>query len=227
MPPMPTLDRRTLLAGSAAAALTPAAARALDAAHYGIRPGPDEQTAKLQRAIDEAARARTPLMLPPGVYRSGALRLPAGAQLVGVRGATRLVLTRGPSLIAGEGGDSITLSGLTLDGARVALPKNRGLVHLTRVKSLRIADCTMSDANGSGIALEDCDGIVEGNTISTTADTALFSTDARGLILRGNTIRGAGNGGIRVWQSMKRHDGSIVTGNTIEDIAAQGGGTGE
>jgi len=227
MPPMPTFDRRTMLLGSAAAALAPVAAHALDAAHYGVRPGPDEQTAKLQRAIDEAAKARTPLMLPAGVYRSGALRLPAGAQLIGVRGATRLVLTRGPSLFASEGGDSITLSGLTLDGARVALPKNRGLVHLTQAKALRIVDCAIGDANGNGIALDNCDGVVEGNTITTVADTALFSTDARGLILRGNTIRGTGNGGIRVWQSLKRHDGSIVTGNTIEDVASQGGGTGE
>jgi uncharacterized secreted repeat protein (TIGR03808 family) len=223
---MPTVDRRTLLAGTAAA-LAPAAAHGLDAAHYGVRPGPDEQTAKLQRAIDEAARARTPLMLAAGVYRTGALRLPAGAQVIGVRGATRLVLTRGSSLLTSEGGDSITLSGLTLDGARVALPKNRGLVHLTQAKGLRISDCTVSDANGNGIVLEDCDGIVDGNTVATVADTAVFSTDARGLILRGNTIRGAGNGGIRIWQGTKRHDGSIVTGNTIEDIASQGGGTGE
>jgi uncharacterized secreted repeat protein (TIGR03808 family) len=95
------------------------------------------------------------------------------------------------------------------------------------MKSLRIADCTVIDANGSGIALEGCDGTVEGNTIATTADTALFSTDGRGVIMRGNTIRGAGNGGIRVWQSTKRHDGTIVSGNTIEDIASKAGGTGQ
>ena len=132
-----------------------------------------------QRAIDEAARVRTPLVLAPGVYRTGALRLPAGGQLIGVRGATKLVFTRGNALLAAEGGDSITLSGLTFDGARVALPKNRGLVHLVQAKAVRIVDCTVSNANGNGIVIEGCDGVVENNAIDTTADTALFSTDGR------------------------------------------------
>jgi len=233
MPNLP-LDRRHLMLG-AAAALVPAAARSaplpahgLDAAQFGLRPGAvDDQSARLQRAIDEAARSRTPLTLAPGVYRAAALRLPAGCQIVGVRGATRLVLARGASLLTSEGGDSITLSGLTLDGARIALPRNRGLVHLAQAKGLRIADCTVADANGGGIMLDGCDGVVEGNTIVTSADTALFSTDGRGIVMRDNVIRGAGNGGIRVWQSTKRHDGTIVTGNTIEDIASQAGGTGQ
>jgi uncharacterized secreted repeat protein (TIGR03808 family) len=140
MPSLP-LDRRHLLLGSAAAALVPAqaiaapvSAHGLDAAQYGVRPGaPDDQSPRLQRAIDEAARARLPLMLAPGVYRAGGLRLPAGAQLFGVRGATRLVLTHGPSLLSAEGADSITLSGLTLDGGRQPLPPNRGLVHMSAV----------------------------------------------------------------------------------------------
>lgn len=229
MPPMPQLplDRRHLLLGSAAAALVPTAAHGVEATQFGVRPGHDEQTAKLQRAIDEAAKTRAPLVLGAGVYRTGTLRLPAGGQIVGVRGATTLVFTRGNAMLAAEGGDSITLSGLTLDGARVALPKNRGLVHLAQMKAVRIVDCTLGNANGNGIVLEGCDGIVENNIIATIADTALFSTDGRGVTMRGNTIRGAGNGGIRVWQSKGRHDGSIVTGNTIEDIASQGGGTGE
>ena len=193
MPNMP-LDRRHLLLGSAAAALVPAraiaaplSAHGLDAAQFGVRPGaPDDQSARLQRAIDEAARARVPLMLAPGVYRAGALRLPTGAQLFGVRGATRLVLTRGPSLLSAEGADSLTLSGLTLDGGRQPLPPNRGLVHLTAVKALRLADCTVTDAGGNAVTLESCDGVVENNTIATSADNALFCNDSRGLIIRGN-----------------------------------------
>jgi len=74
MPPMPhpPLDRRTLLAGSAAAALAPAAARAaplpahgIDAARYGVRSGAtDDQSVRLQRAMSRSrhsaisARAR-------------------------------------------------------------------------------------------------------------------------------------------------------------------------
>ena len=85
----------------AARAAPPTSALGRDATQYGVRPGsPDDQTKILQRAIDDAARAQAPLALPPGVYRTGMLHLPNGAQLVGVRGATRLVFNGGASMLA-------------------------------------------------------------------------------------------------------------------------------
>ena len=106
------LNRRHLIGASAAGAvgalaMSADAARAApatsslgrDVTQYGVRPGsPDDQTAKLQRAIDEAARAAVPLALPPGVYRTGMLRLSSGTQLVGVRGATNSVGAGRPGL---------------------------------------------------------------------------------------------------------------------------------
>jgi uncharacterized secreted repeat protein (TIGR03808 family) len=222
------IDRRQFLLGSAAAFAAPLSAYGLDAAQFGVRAGAsDDQSRAFQRALDQAARTRAPLILAPGVYRVGDLNLPAGAQLFGVRGATRLVLTHGPSLLSSEGGDSVTLSGLTIEGGGRALPQNRGLVHFTAVKGVRIADCTIISAGGNGIALERCDGSVTANTITDADDNALFCVDNSGLIISANAIRNSGNGGIRVWQSVKRHDGSIVEGNTIEDTAAHSGGTGE
>ena len=101
---------------AASAAPAPTAA-SLDAAHFGLRPGhPDDQSRALQRAIDEAARSRTPLALPPGVYRVGQINLAPGTCLAGARGATILALTQGPSLLAGVAADHVTLSGLVLDG---------------------------------------------------------------------------------------------------------------
>src|SRR6185312_17169838 len=88
-----------------------------DATHFGVHPGaPDDQSAALQRALDEAARTRVPLMLPPGVYRTGGLTLGSGAQLAGVRGATRLVFSEGSSLLAASHAEAVSLTGLTLDG---------------------------------------------------------------------------------------------------------------
>src|SRR5690349_18252362 len=131
------LDRRALLALAAGAATqiasapgTPAAAAAplpsalgIDATQFGLRAGSaDDQSRSLQRALDETARTGTPLVLPPGTYRVGDLKLAKGAHLVGVRGASRLVLTRGPSLISGISAEHVTLAALVLDGAGMPLP---------------------------------------------------------------------------------------------------------
>ena len=111
------LDRRHLIGASAAGvagalAMPVDAARAApltsvlgrDATQYGVRPGSSEdQTRVLQRAIDEAARVQVPLALPPGIYRTGLLRLQSGSQLVGVRGATKFMFTGAPSMIVSEG----------------------------------------------------------------------------------------------------------------------------
>src|ERR1700760_2981872 len=129
------VNRRHLIGASAAGmagalAMAPDAARAApltsamgrDATQYGVRPGsPDDQTRALQRAIDEAARVQAPLALPPGIYRTGMLRLSSGTQLVGVRGATKFVFSGGASMIQSEGGNHIGLTGITLDGGGVAL----------------------------------------------------------------------------------------------------------
>ena len=65
------IDRRRLLVGlstSAAVLAAPLSAFGLDAAQFGVRAGSlDDQSRALQRAIDQAAHARVPLMLAPGV----------------------------------------------------------------------------------------------------------------------------------------------------------------
>ncbi len=218
------IDRRRLLLGSltgAATIATPALAAplsryGLDAAQFGVRAGtPDDQTAKLQRAINDAAQSRVPLLLAPGVYRAGDLKLPADAQLAGIRGATRLTLTQGPSLIAAEHADTVSLTGLVLDGGGKPLPEGRGLVHLVGARSLRITDCEILRAGGNGVTLESCDGEVTHSTITGAADGALYCIDSREIIIAANTITQSGNYGIQVWQSDKRYDGSLIADNRV------------
>jgi uncharacterized secreted repeat protein (TIGR03808 family) len=125
----------------AAPAASPLGTLGLDAAHFGLHAGSSEdQSRVLQNAIDAAARARVPLAIAPGAYRAGNLRLPAGAQLLGVRGATQIVLTEGPSLLAATGADHVTLSGLVLDGGKRPLADVRGLVNLQSCHAARIVD---------------------------------------------------------------------------------------
>jgi len=109
-------DRRQFLKLSAAASVavtagvaTPAAAGpisalGIDATHHGVRPGsPDDQSLALQRAIDAATAARAPLALPPGNYRAGDLKLGPGTQIIGVRGATRIIFGQGRELMNAAG----------------------------------------------------------------------------------------------------------------------------
>src|SRR6202451_3624288 len=232
-----SLDRRRLfaaLAGAAtAAATTPALARdvatrsTIDATTLGLRPNaPDDQSKALQRAIDQAAAAGTVLHLPAGFYRAGALNLPNHAAIAGVAGMTPIVMAGGPSMLSATGSDNIALSGLILDGASIPLPERRGLVHLTQGGALRIADCEIVGAGRNGIALEAMDGEVTGTAIS-AADNAIFSIDARGLRIAGNTVRSAGNGGILVWRTTAGDDGTLVVDNRIDNVANKSGGSGQ
>lgn len=236
------ISRRSLInataAGAAAGALaaTPEPARAApltstlgrDATQYGVRPNsPDDQTKVLQRAIDAAASAQMPLALPPGAYRTGALRLPNGGQLVGVRGATVLKFTGGASLIASEGASGITLTGLALDGAGIKLADRRGLVHFQNGLDVRVQDCDIVGSGGYGIWFESIAGEVSGNTIRKTANTAFTSFDALGLLVAQNTIQDASDNGIEILRHTMGDDGTIVVNNRIDDIKAGPGGSGQ
>jgi uncharacterized secreted repeat protein (TIGR03808 family) len=234
------IDRRRLLtvsaftgAASVATLATPAAAAPLssfgvDATQLGVRAGGGaEQTNMLQAAIDKTASARVPLMLGPGDYRIGSLTLPGGTQLVGVRGATRLIFTGGPALIAARAADHVTLAGLVLDGGGRPLPEKGALVEFAQCNDLRIMDCEVTGSGRGGIKLVGVQGAVSDTTIVKTADVAISSLDARGLIIQNNTVRGAGNGGILVHRSAKGDDGTLVVDNRIEDIANVSGGSGQ
>jgi len=199
-----------------------------DVTQFGVRPGSaDDQTKALQRAIDEAARTRTPLALSPGVYRTGMLHLSSGTQLIGVRGATKLVFTGGASIVSGEGADSVALTGITLDGGGVPLPARRGLIHCLAGRDVRVTDCEIVGSGGSAIWLEQIQGDVSGNIISDTAVTAIVSFDAKGLIVSRNSITGTRDNGIEILRTSIGDDGTLVADNRIEDIKAGPGGSGQ
>ena len=199
-----------------------------DVTQFGVRPGSaDDQTITLQRAIDEAARAQSPLALPPGVYRAGMLKLQSGTQLIGVRGATKLVFTGGPSLLSGEGADSVFLSGITFDGGNIPLPERRGLIHCLSGRDTRITSCEITGSGGSGVWLEQVSGDVSDNIITDIAATAIVSFDAKGLIVSRNTIARTRDNGIEILRTSLGDDGTLVADNRIMDIKAGPGGSGQ
>lgn len=236
---MDAMNRRRFLTLSGATALTGAtalpalaatamSALGIDAAQFGLRPGsPDDQSRALQRAVTEAAKTRAPLALAPGVYRVGDIKLPAGAHIVGVRGATRLVFTDGPSLISAANADHVTLSGVVLDGGWRKLPVRRGLVHLEAVRNVGIAGCELANIGGNAIHGVGIDGKITGNTLVNIADAAVHALDAGGLLIADNVVSGAADNGIQVWRTKAGDDGTIVADNRIENIDNRSGGSGQ
>ncbi len=211
-----------------AAAAQPISTLGRDATQYGLHPGsPDDQTRILQRAIDEAARTQMPLALPPGVYRVGQLRLPNGAQLLGVRGATRLVFNGGASLLTSEGAGNVSLDNLVLDGGGIPLASRRGLVHCIDGRNISITGCEITASGGNGIWLENVSGDISGNIITKIAVTAITSFDAQGLAVARNTIRDTNDNGIEILRTSIGDDGTLVADNRIEDIKAGPGGSGQ
>jgi uncharacterized secreted repeat protein (TIGR03808 family) len=234
------VDRRSILgltAAGATASLLPSPSLAtpmplgslgLDVTHFGVNPGsPDDQSHALQRAIDASAAARVPLWLPAGTYIAGDLTLQSGAQIHGIRGATRLALGSGASIVAAARADQVTLQGLVLDGGNKFLPEGRGLISLRETRGLRIYDCTLQASAGSGIVLAGCEGEISHTTIIGAAKAAIFAIDSRGLLIAHNTILNSGNGGVLVWRMSMGDDGTQVLANRIENVGATGGGSGQ
>jgi uncharacterized secreted repeat protein (TIGR03808 family) len=235
------IHRRHLIGASAAGvagalAMSLEAARAApltstlgrDVTQYGVHPGsPDDQTRALQHAIDDAARAQVPLALPPGVYRTTMLRLQSGTQLIGVRGATRLIFNGGASMLSGEGASSVGLDNITLDGSGIPLPTRRGLVHCLGGRDIRITNCAIAGSGGNGIWFENVSGDISGNIITGIATTAIVSFDAQGLLVTRNTITGTNDNGIEILRTSIGDDGTQVLDNRIEDVKAVPGGSGQ
>lgn len=237
-----TISRRTILntsatalvATTATAASMPAQALPLmsalgrDVTQYGVRPGsPDDQTRAVQRAIDEAARAAMPLAFPPGIYRLGALKLPANAQLVGVHGATTFSFAGTNAFISSQGAGNVAIADIVLDGNGIRLAQRQGLIHIVSGRDVRISGCHVIDSGGVSIWFDGVAGEISGNTIRNSLATAVVSFDAQGLIVTRNTIRGTSDNGIEILRNNVGDDGSIVTDNRVEDIRNGPGGTGQ
>jgi uncharacterized secreted repeat protein (TIGR03808 family) len=78
-----------------------------------------------------------------------------------------------------------------------------------------------------GIALEGSSGRITNCQISKAADTGIHSADGAGIDITGNHVSDCGNGGILVWRRKQGDDRTMVSGNRIERIRADAGGTGQ
>jgi uncharacterized secreted repeat protein (TIGR03808 family) len=77
-----------------------------------------------------------------------------------------------------------------------------------------------------GISLERCGGVIQDCDLAGAADAAIYSVQAVGLTIRNNYVHDCANGGILIHRWEIGEDNTIVSGNRIERVSAQNGGTG-
>jgi len=190
---------------------------------------PDDQSAAFQRAIEAAADGVGYLQVPPGTYRVSTLTIDRPVQIIGTPGRSVLHYSGLGSLLTLAGSDDVTIFGVTFDGALEPLSDDsaKALITATDCQNLTIEQCRFLNSAATGIALTRCNGRITACTIAGAAKAAVFSIDATGLEIAGNTIRDCGNNGILVWRSAKGEDGTLVTNNRIERISATDGGSGQ
>jgi len=105
-----------LTSGLATAAWAQVLPSALNAREFGVKTGGGDQSAALQRAIDQAVSKQMPLFLPGGDYAVSNITLPSGLQFIGVPGQTTLSYNGGGGLLSANGSGNVSLSGLVLKG---------------------------------------------------------------------------------------------------------------
>ncbi|MER9298537.1 TIGR03808 family TAT-translocated repetitive protein [Mesorhizobium sp. M0621] len=240
------LNRRTLLIGTAGFAvmglsLGKAAAAGLtgiekasmrgsiNATELGVQPGTlDDQSKAFAKLLRDANDRDMPVFLPPGTYVVSNISLPGRVRLSGVPGATRIVYGGDGHLFMAEQADHIELTGLVFDGSnRTMGDYAQGLLDLRRVAHLVVDNCQITGSGKNGLALEHAAGRVERSDISGAADAGIYSVEAGGLAITGNTVSDCTNGGILVHRWQAAEDGTMVTGNRVERIRARSGGTGQ
>ena len=92
---------------------------------------------------------------------------------------------------------------------------------------LTITGCRFADTSDTALQLEGSGGRISGNRFTRIGRSAIFSRDAKGLVISENTITDIGNNAIQVWTSAPAEDGTIVSNNRIARVAYTDGGTGQ
>jgi uncharacterized secreted repeat protein (TIGR03808 family) len=181
----------------------------------------------IARDLREAAKRGAAVNLPAGEIALGALDLPDGAILRGVRGRTVLKLSGAGPLLSGAMARRISLESLIFDGAAGHVPRDRGLLDFSDVVDLSIRGCVIRKSTARGLNLVRCGGKVAQNSIETVDDVACHMLDGLGLDFDGNHIRDCGDNGVSVWASVAgRYDGARLRNNLIEDVRNRSGGNG-
>ncbi len=231
------MNRRAFLFGTIASLAMPAVARSgtlgidLPALRGSLTPSevqpiarqPGDSSAELQAAINRAAAAGRPLYIRAGRYEVSNIHLPDRARLVGVPGETRLVYSGGGRFLYSEDARTLSMEGVTLDGANRALSdSDDGLLSLAFVDDLDLSNLVVEGSAGHGVLLTRAAGRLRDCQITGASGTGILSIEGRALGITGNRVADCGGEGIHLRRWTAGDDGSTLRGNRVDRVHGAG-----
>ena len=211
-----TLNRRMMIAaaGLTAGGVLPATA--------AIKP---PKIKDLSASIEKASQADGVLVLPAGDTVTGTVAITRGITISGTAGRSQLISAEGQPLFRITTDQPVSINGITFDGGGKG--GDTPLILAENSPRLSFTGCHFTNTPGSAIQLEGSGGRIAANRFDHIGRSAIFSRDARGLVIAENTITDIGNNAIQVWTTEPAEDGTIVTHNRIARVAYTDGGTGQ
>lgn len=207
------------------------AAPPIDAAkEFGLDPNANEtdQSKRLQKAMDAAAKSGRLLLLPGGGFNVGALTIPDRLHMQGIAGATMLTAPGDTRLAQIANAYAVTIEGIVFQAnAPDAAAGVQGLIEIEASSGISFRNCGFYNNPGNGIAANESSLTIEDCDFEGAEAAGIHSNNGKGLTIRGNRIADCGSAGIRIWRDEPGFDGSIITGNRISKIAATDGGNGQ
>ena len=205
----------------------------LNASDYAVAANSgNDETQRLQAAINDAQARQLPLFIPAGSYHIGTVTITAPLALYSTGGGAAFRGTKqGPCIAVATprtGGPPVhvRISDITMDGADSPAPANRlGLIDASQVGNFTVERCVLRNSKVGGIHLSQVTGRISDNLVDSAAETAIASRDGT-VSIDSNTIRNSGNQGIQVSRTRIGDDGSIVSNNRIFDTKANRRGSG-
>lgn len=230
------ITRRKFFAGAAIASTSIAfsskswaSGGAVDATNHGLEPNSSvDQSSIFSKALQHATANGRQLFVPAGEYIVSDIRLESNANIIGVRGQTKLKNSQETSILYATDAQNILIENIEFIGSGVtSSADNFGLIDATNCEDVNIHSCGFTDAPMHGISLYGVSGSLHENTFSNQASAAIMSSNASDMSIMFNKIDGCGDNGILVWRSEMGHDGTIVSNNHIKNIDWRSGGNGQ
>jgi len=183
-----------------------------------------DDTVSVQRMIDRASRLGTALSLGPGDFHVSGLHLPQSFHLKGVPGRTRLIGIGAGPVLSASGARNLRVSDMIVDARAFG---SIHCIHMQNIDGLIIDGCEFAGGAQDALRLEQCSGVVSGNSIEQSGRFGIFAVQSSGLEIERNRVSDCADGGIIIHRWQAGHDGTRIRANTIRNIRADRGGTGQ